>query len=67
MKLKVQRIKGDITIGGSMESLEEVKQGKAEVLKEEGPLVYKMAIAILEQNPQFNEVIVNTELTEDDQ
>ena len=67
MKLKVQRTDADIVLGGCMESLKEAKEGGCEVLVEDGPSVYKMAIDILEAFPRFKEVIINTELTEDGQ
>ena len=66
MKLKVQRIDDEIVIGGGMESLKEAKDGGCEILVEDGPSVYKMAIDILEAYPRFKEVVVNTELTDDD-
>ena len=65
MKLKVQRCDNEIILGGCMESLEEAKESGCDVLVEDGPSVYKMAIAILEAFPRFKEIIINTELTDD--
>ena len=48
-----------------MESLKEAAQGGCEILVEDGPSVYKMAIEILEAFPRFKEIIINTELTDD--
>ena len=65
MKLKVQRSDTGILVGGSMESLEEAKEGGCEILIEDGPSAYTMAIEILEKHPRFKEIIINTELTDD--
>lgn len=67
MKLKVQNTNNQIIVGGCMESLKEAAQGGCEILVEDGPSVYKMAIEILETFPRFKEIIINTELTEDGQ
>ena len=67
MKLKVQRTDTGILVGGSMESLEEAKESGCEILVEDGPSVYTMAIDILERYPRFKEVIINTDLTDDGQ
>ena len=66
MKLKVQRIDEEIVIGGGMESLNEAQNGGCEILVEDGPSVYKMAIGILEAYPRFKEVVISTELSNDD-
>ena len=63
MKLKVQRTDTGVLVGGSMESLEEAKESGCEILVEDGPSVYTMAIDILEKYPRFKEIIINTELT----
>lgn len=65
MKLKVQKCDKEIILGGCMESLEEAKESGCDVLVEDGPSVFKMAIAILEAFPRFKEIIINTELTDD--
>ena len=65
MKLKVQNLNDQIVVGGCMESLKEAAQGGCEILVEDGPSVYKMAIEILEAFPRFKEIIINTELTDD--
>ena len=44
---------------------EEAKEGGCEILIEDGPSAYTMAIEILEKHPRFKEVIINTELTDD--
>lgn len=66
MKLKVQRIDEEIVIGGGMKSLNEAQNGGCEILVEDGPSVYKMAIGILEAYPRFKEVVISTELSNDD-
>jgi hypothetical protein len=65
MKLKVQRDDSEIIVGGCMNSLKEAKEGGCDILVEDGPSVYKMAIEILEAHPRFKEIIINTELTDD--
>ena len=64
MKLKVQRIEGGFAVGGSIDSLKEAKEDSI-TLVEEGPFVYEAAIILLKACPKFNEVIINTKLTDD--
>ena len=64
MKLIVQKRDSGIEIGGDMESLKEVKEDR-KTLIEDGPFVYRVAIALLRVFPRFKEIIINTELTDD--
>ena len=63
MKLKVQRTDTAILVGGCMKSLEEAEESGLEILEEDGPSVFEMAMNILESFPRFKEVVINTELT----
>ena len=56
MKLKVQRTDTGVLVGCIMESLEEAKESGCEILVEDGPSVYTMAIDILEKYPRFKEI-----------
>ena len=64
MKLIVKKRDSGIEIGGDMESLKEVKEDR-KTLIEDGPFVYRVAIALLRVFPRFKEIIINTELTDD--
>ena len=64
MKLIVQKRDSGIEIGGDMESLKEVKEDR-KTLIEDGPFVYRVAIALLRVFPRFKEITINTELTDD--
>jgi hypothetical protein len=63
MKLIVQKRDSGIEIGGDMESLKEVKEDR-KTLIEDGPFVYRVAIALLRVFPRFKEITINTELTD---
>ena len=63
MKLIVQKKDSGIEIGGDMESLKEVKEDR-KTLIEDGPFVYRVAIALLRVFPRFKEITINTELTD---
>ena len=52
MKLIVQKRDSGIEIGGDMESLKEVKEDR-KTLIEDGPFVYRVAIALLRVFPRF--------------
>ena len=58
MKLKVQRTDCILELGGKM-SMDE----QFETLGEDGGKIYDMAIAILQRFPRFKEIIISTELS----
>ena len=58
MKLKVQRTDCILELGGKM-SMDE----QFETLGEDGATIYDMAIAILQRFPRFKEIILSTELS----
>lgn len=67
MRLIIQKKDDSFCVGGDLGSMEEVKQGAADILKDDGPDIFEMATKILESFPRFNEVIVSTQLTYDGQ
>lgn len=58
MKLKVQRTDCILELGGKI-SMDE----QFETLGEDGGTIYDMAIAILQRFPRFKEIIISTELS----
>lgn len=66
MKLKIQRKEKKIH-GDFMESPKQAKDGGCDILVEDVSSVFEEAIKLLEAFPRFKEIIINTELTDDDQ
>jgi len=65
MKLKVQRIGTGFCVGECVDSQGVTEDRKA--LVDDRPSVYESAIELLEAFPRFKEVIINTELTDDNE
>lgn len=63
MRLVVQRTVDGLEIGGDMESMKEVNQETAQIMKEDAPDIYDMASEILRRFPRFKEVVINTDLS----
>lgn len=64
MRIKVQRICGEFCVSGDVDSLNNIKQD-CKTMLEEGQAIYESAVVLLEDHPRFNEIIINTELTDD--
>lgn len=58
MKLIVQRTDTTLVLGGKLS-----KEEQFEILAEEGAIIYEMATLILSRFPRFKEVIISTELS----
>lgn len=63
MRLIVQKTDEGLEIGGDLESIKEINRDNAQIMIEDGPDVYDMAVAILKRFPRFKEVIVNTNIS----
>ena len=58
MKLIVQRTDTTLVLGGKLS-----KEEQFEILADEGAIIYEMATLILARFPRFKEVIISTELS----
>lgn len=58
MKLIVQKTDTTLVLGGKLS-----KEEQFEILADEGAIIYEMATLILSRFPRFKEVIISTELS----
>ena len=58
MKIKVQRTDTTLVLGGKM-SLDD----QFETLADDGAIIYEMAYEILKRFPRFKEIIISTEIS----
>lgn len=61
MKLKIQRTDTALILGSKMS-----KEDDFETLADDGASVYEMAALILARYPRFKEIIISTELSDDE-